>query len=176
MFNRLQNAFVILPLIGVACATAQSQELSEQRVRATIARAETVEPEEVDETLTTEPEGVDEEPHAAAEPQPAEEPKVVKPDPKDIQRAKRIMVRGMRAYRKGDYDGAEVLLKEAITIYPFLPKANLALGKILLIRGSATRDIALIESARLMFEMARALDPSLREADMLLELFQQAPE
>jgi hypothetical protein len=57
-----------------------------------------------------------------------------------------------------------------------LPEATLVLGKILLIRGAAARDPALLASARLMFEMARALDPSLREPVVLLELFAPAPE
>ena len=91
-------------------------------------------------------------------------------------KANRLLERGMVAYRRGDYDRAEGFLKEAMTIYPFLPEANLALGKILLIRGSATRDMSLINSARLMFEMARALDPKLREPELLLQLFTSVPE
>lgn len=81
----------------------------------------------------------------------------------------------MQNYSKGEYDRAEELLKEAVTLYPFLPEANLALGKIFLIRGSALRDRAMINSARLMFEMARALDPNMREPAVLLQLFQSSP-
>jgi hypothetical protein len=33
----------------------------------------------------------------------------------------------------------------------------------------------MVNSARLMFEMAHALDPELREAAVLLQLFQAAP-
>ncbi len=86
------------------------------------------------------------------------------------------MREGLHAYRNGDYDQAEGLLKEAVTLYPFMPEASLALGKILLLRGSATRDRALINNARLMFEMARALKPDLREVKELLELFQPPPD
>ena len=93
------------------------------------------------------------------------------PSNREMKQAKRLLERGMAHYKRGDYDNAEKYLTEAIGLYPFLPAANLALGKILLIRGSATRDMALMESARLMFEMARALDPSLREPELLLELF-----
>lgn len=92
-------------------------------------------------------------------------------NPADVARAKRLLEKGLLAYRKGDYDRAEEALKQAMTIYPFLAEANLALGKIFLIRGSATLDRALINNARLMFEMAHALDPSLHETDVLLELF-----
>jgi hypothetical protein len=93
------------------------------------------------------------------------------PDPKVVAKAKRLVKKGVELYYKGDYDGAEHLLKQAIVAYPFSAKANLALGKIFLIRGSAGRDRALINSARLMFEMAHALDGRLRETRVLLELF-----
>lgn len=98
------------------------------------------------------------------------------PDPKVVARAKRAYERGLADYKRGDYDDAEALLKQAITLYPFLPQANLALGKIFLIEGSAKRDMALINSARLMFEMAHALDPELREPELLLQLFQSPPQ
>jgi len=98
------------------------------------------------------------------------------PNPKMVSHARRLMQRGVNHYHRGEYDKAESLLKEAITMYPFLPKANLVLGKILLIRGSAERDTAKIESARLMFEMARALNPELREPAVLLELFVAPPD
>ena len=69
------------------------------------------------------------------------------------------------------------MLKESITIFPFLAQAQLTLGKIFLIKGSAARDIALLNSARLMFEMARAIDPGQAEIQTLLELFTvQYPE
>lgn len=93
-----------------------------------------------------------------------------------MREARKLAGEGLHHYRNGDYDAAESLLKQAITLYPFMPQANLALGKILLIRGSATRDRALINNARLMFEMARALKPDLREVDELLELFRAYDE
>lgn len=93
--------------------------------------------------------------------------------PEDIRKARSLVDRGLTAYRRGMYDKAEAALKEAIGRYPFMAEANLALGKIFLIRGSAQRDMALIQSARLMFEMARAMDPSLREVTVLLELFRR---
>ena len=67
------------------------------------------------------------------------------------------------------------MLKESVTLYPFVAQANLLLGKVFLIRGSAARDLSLIHSARLMFEMAHALDASLREAEILLDLFLAPP-
>ncbi|MEE8408150.1 MAG: hypothetical protein V3T05_00965 [Myxococcota bacterium] len=98
------------------------------------------------------------------------------PKPEDVARAKKLMAHGQLLYRKGDYDQAELALKQAMTLYPFLLQANLTLGKIFLIRGAATRDTTLIDSARLMFEMARAMDGGSREAEVLLELFQSLPE
>ena len=92
-------------------------------------------------------------------------------DPKLVAEATELLHRGVYAYQLGEYDEAEQALKRSITIYPFLAPANLALGKIFLLRGAATRDEALIESARLMFDMAHNIDPSLREPVMLLELF-----
>jgi tetratricopeptide (TPR) repeat protein len=92
--------------------------------------------------------------------------------PQDVARAKKLLEKGLAAYRKGDYDHAEQALKQAMTLYPFFAEANLALGKIFLIRGSATLDRSLINNARLMFEMAHTLDPTLPETDLLLELFQ----
>jgi tetratricopeptide (TPR) repeat protein len=97
------------------------------------------------------------------------------PEPEEIARAEQLVARGVTLYRKGDYDEAEKLLKQAMAVYPFVAEGNLTLGKIFLIRGSATRDSTLIDSARLMFEMARAMGGS-READMLLELFRSVPE
>lgn len=94
-------------------------------------------------------------------------------DPREIERARALVDQGVRLYRQGDYGQAEELLKQAITIYPFMAEANLVLGKILLIRASASKDVALLTNARLMLEMARALDPGSRETVLLLELFQQ---
>ncbi len=96
-------------------------------------------------------------------------------DPKQEAKARRLIQRGRALYEKGEYERAETVLKEAVTLYPFVAEANLVLGKIFLIRGSATRDRAMINSARLMFEMARALDPNMREPAVLLELFLAAP-
>jgi len=98
------------------------------------------------------------------------------PDPKSVAKARRLVKKGLAFYYEGDYDAAEGHLKEAILIYPFLAEANLALGKIFLIRGSATRDPALINSARLMFEMAHALDEKGRETHVLLQLFMSQPK
>jgi tetratricopeptide (TPR) repeat protein len=107
---------------------------------------------------------------------PIPAPKEAAPlDPKSEARAKRLIQKGRVLYAKGEYEKAEEVLKEAVTLYPFLAEANLALGKIFLIRGSALRDRAMINSARLMFEMARALDPGMREPAVLLELFLAAP-
>ena len=55
-------------------------------------------------------------------------------------KAKKLLQRARTLYGKGEYDKAEVLLKEVVTTYPFMAEANLMLGKIFLIRGSATRD------------------------------------
>ena len=89
---------------------------------------------------------------------------------KKIKKAKKL-------YAAGQYDEAEALLKESITLFPFLAQAQLTLGKVFLIKGSAARDMALLNSARLMFEMARAIDPASAEVQTLLELFTtQYPE
>jgi len=84
--------------------------------------------------------------------------------------------RGRELYERGAYQEAEEALIEAISLHPFLPQANLVLGKVLLIRGSAARDRALLNGARLMFEMARAIDPKLREPALLLRLFSAEKE
>jgi tetratricopeptide (TPR) repeat protein len=97
---------------------------------------------------------------------------VFEPHPEDMRQAKILFNQSEDYYRKGAYFEAEGLLKEAITIYPFLAPANLMLGKIYLIRGSAVRDPVLLENARMMFEMAKALEPTAKESDLLLELFQ----
>jgi tetratricopeptide (TPR) repeat protein len=89
----------------------------------------------------------------------------------DIQEARALVEEAHGAYGEGDYAGAEKFLRQAIAIYPFLMEANLLLGKIFLIRGSANRDYELINNARLMFEMARALEPNLAESSALLDLF-----
>ncbi len=103
------------------------------------------------------------------------EPEPPPPNPADVSRARALVKRGELLYRNGEYDQAELVLKESVTIYPFVAQANLLLGKIFLIRGSANRDLSLIHSARLMFEMAHALDASLREAEILLDLFLAPP-
>ena len=97
------------------------------------------------------------------------------PDARTAAKARKMIQRGRTHYRKGEYDQAEQLLRQAIALHPFFAQANLVLGKIFLIRGSALRDRALVNSARLMFEMARALDPKLREPAVLLELFLEQP-
>lgn len=109
----------------------------------------------------------------AAEPvsAPVSEPSTPEPDPKLVSHAQALAAEGERHFRKGNYDAAEASLKKAITVYPFVAEANLTLGKIFLIKGSATRDVALIQSARLMFELAHQIDPKLSEPVLLLELF-----
>jgi hypothetical protein len=92
-------------------------------------------------------------------------------DPRVLAEASDLLKQGLAAYHLGAYDQAEMLLKRSITVYPFLAQANLALGKIFLLKGAARRDETLIESARLMFDMAHSIDPSLREPLILLELF-----
>lgn len=92
-------------------------------------------------------------------------------DPRVVAEAQELFKQGLAAYHVGAYDEAEQLLKRSLTIYPFLAPANLALGKIFLLRGAANHDESMIESARLMFDMAHNIDPSLREPVVLLELF-----
>lgn len=95
-------------------------------------------------------------------------------DPKVVSEAQAHLGRGLKAFQRGEYDEAEQQLKAAMTLYPFFAQANLALGKIFLIRGAAGKDYGLISSARLMFEMARALDPAMREPEILLDLFRSS--
>lgn len=95
--------------------------------------------------------------------------------PQIVDQALGLLRRGKDHYRQGEYRQAEKKLKQAMALYPFLPEANLILGKVFLIRGSATRDRALLNGARLMFEMASAMDPKLREAVMLIELVKNTP-
>ena len=97
------------------------------------------------------------------------------PSALDLQTAKNLVATALRHYRGGEYQQGEALLKQAILLHPFSAPAKILLGKIFLIRGSAERDQALLDNARLMFEMARAIDPGSREATLLLELFQEAP-
>ena len=111
--------------------------------------------------------------------------KVIKKEPRRIPEtdpqlaviAQKKIKKAKKLYSTGQYDQAETLLKESITAFPFLAQAQLTLGKIFLIKGSAARDMALLNSARLMFEMARAIDPGQAEVQTLLELFTvQYPE
>ena len=89
----------------------------------------------------------------------------------DMLEAKKKLAEARHLFTRGSYEKAEVLLKEAITLFPFVPEANLLLGKIFLIRGAANRDLTMMDSARLMFEMAKAMEPDNREVATLLELF-----
>ena len=103
--------------------------------------------------------------------------RVPETDPKLAIEAEKKIKRAKALYTTGQYDEAEDLLKKSITTFPFLADAQLLLGKIFLIKGSATRDVALLNSARLMFEMAAAIDPGRAEVQTLLELFStQYPE
>ena len=97
------------------------------------------------------------------------------PDPQTLARTHELVTAASKLYYSGAYDKAESALKEAMALYPFLADANLMLGKIFLLKGSATRDVSLINSARLMFEMAHTVDPTLREAEVLLDLFRHDP-
>ncbi|MBI5508503.1 MAG: hypothetical protein HY903_07105 [Deltaproteobacteria bacterium] len=113
-------------------------------------------------------------PPPARSPPPASSPPPP-PDPAQVAKANAFVTQAQELYRAGAYEKAEAAVKESLVIYPFLPEANLLMGKIFLLKGSATRDPALVHSARLMFEMAHTLDPSMREADVLLELFRHEP-
>ena len=95
--------------------------------------------------------------------------------PQEIEQAKKLLDHGLLAYQKGDYDAAEVALAQSMALYPFLAEAHLTLGKIYLMRGSANRDQMMIDHAQLMFQMAHAVDPNLRETDLLLQLFLTEP-
>ena len=92
-------------------------------------------------------------------------------DQQDMSEAKKKLAEAKHLFSRGSYEKSEALLKEAITLFPFVPEANLLLGKIFLIRGAANRDLTMMDSARLMFEMAKAMDPENREVATLLELF-----
>ena len=61
-------------------------------------------------------------------------------------------------------------LKMLFWFIPFLPEARLLLAKVLLVRGAAGRDLATLKLAKLMLEMALAMQPELLEATQLLEL------
>lgn len=115
---------------------------------------------------TPEPEPTKPEPVA---PQPTPEP-----DPETKANAQTHYETGKALFREGRYDEAELELKEALNLYPFMAAANLVLGKVFLIRGAAARDQVMIDSARLMFKMALSIDPDLREADVLLSLFSES--
>lgn len=96
-------------------------------------------------------------------------------DQQAVARARTLVDEATKHYRAGSYDKAESALKEAIALYPFLADANLLLGKVFLLKGSALRDVGMVSSARLMFEMAHNIDPTLREAELLLDLFTHEP-
>lgn len=111
-------------------------------------------------------------------PKQAEPPKlqVVKVEPElltetDLDAAMASLANGRKAYWDGNYDDAERSLKDALLLYPFLPEARLLLAKVLLVRGAASRDLATLKLAKLMLEMALAMQPDLSEAHKLLELF-----
>ena len=95
--------------------------------------------------------------------------------PREAARAAKLMQRGLTAYAHGDYAAAEETLKQALILYPFLPRATLVLGKIYLMCGTARADPALLAAARRMFQMAHALDPEMDETEALLQLFVEPP-
>ena len=80
------------------------------------------------------------------------------------------MRRGLEAFSQGFYEEAEDLFKRALELNPYLALANVALGKVFLLRGSATQDASVLADACRMFEMACSLDSSLKEAEDLLQL------
>ncbi len=123
------------------------------------------------------PEAVEPKPPTTESPKPRiiRAPKPLPPDPKVVDQAIGMLRKGRDHYRQGEYAAAELALKQAMALYPFLAEANLIMGKVLLIKGSATRDRALLNGARLMFEMASAMDPELREAKLLIQLVKNAP-
>ena len=84
-----------------------------------------------------------------------------------------IYRRAQGLHRSGKYAAAEKLLTRALTLYPFNADVNLLLGKIYLLKGYANRDPAMLSTARLMFEMAGALEPELQEPRLLLKLFKR---
>lgn len=161
----LRRFYLIAVLLGGLFGCSQSQK-AQQPLKAA-PKIET--PKEKSVSLPVTPsakEVIREEPRRV----PETDPQLAVVAQKKIKRAKKL-------YATGQYDQAEALLKESITAFPFLAQAQLTLGKIFLIKGSATRDMALLNSARLMFEMARAIDPGLAEVQTLLELFTvQYPE
>ena len=124
-------------------------------------------------------------PNVAAEPQPESVTEVAKPVPElqvikveqaelgdvELNEALKLTSEGRRSYLEGRYDNAERVLKDALLFYPFLPEARLLLAKVLLVRGAAGRDLATLKLAKLMLEMALAMQPDLEEATQLLELF-----
>jgi hypothetical protein len=164
-----RNIVGIVSLLAAACGTGRSaahshdaQAMIEAKAPAANTRTESAAPK----TPVVAP----------VRPAPVAQPAVPPPpSPEIIAKAKQLAKQGLESYRDGEYDKAETLLKSAITVYPFMADANLTLGRIFLIRGSATRDRTLIAGARMMFEMARAIDPNLREAQVLLDLFREAP-
>ncbi len=115
---------------------------------------------------------------ADAEPQPTAvrrtpptKAATIEPSAEDVQRAGQLVAQGRQLYRDGKYDDAEKALSKAMALFPFDSAANLLLGKVLLIKGSANRDFGLVNNARLFFEMAAALDPNNNETTVLLRLF-----
>ena len=88
----------------------------------------------------------------------------------DLAMGLELTANGRTAYLDGNYDSAERSLKDALLVYPFLPEARLLLAKVLLVRGAASRDLATLKLAKLMLEMALAMQPDLLEATQLLEL------
>lgn len=132
-------------------------------------------PKVVQEPVTPPPAPAPEPPKPNSEPkQELSETKATpEPDPAVKAEAERRYKAGHEMFRQGRYDSAEIELKEALNLYPFMAEANLVLGKVFLIRGAAARDQVLINSARLMFKMANSIDPELREAGILLSLFKE---
>jgi tetratricopeptide (TPR) repeat protein len=94
------------------------------------------------------------------------------PSKQDIRRATSLYRTAETHYEAGRYAQAEHLLKRAIVLHPFGAAIKILLGKVFLIQGSAKKNMTLLNSAKLMFQMANALAPELQEAKTLLELFQ----
>jgi TolA-binding protein len=154
----MKAAAILLALVLSSCAHGAEQERPAVEPAAPPPPASAVEPPKP--------------PSSRSAPAPAHPaPPTATPD--EIARARALVDRGVKLYREGQYAQAEDVLKQGITLYPFMADANLVLAKILLIRASATKDMTLYTNARLMLEMARALDPSSREVEQLLELVRQ---
>ena len=77
--------------------------------------------------------------------------------------------KGRASYFDGDYDAAERSLKDALLVYPFT-RGPFVAGKGSLGSWSGRTRFGYPKLAKLMLEMALAMQPDLLEATQLLEL------